>query len=93
MSILNTSLFRKVGTDPIKSLERKVQQTLRKIKHKFEENDYKKLHSTDSRPGLFYRTPKLHKLQQQQQQKRLKELRMRQIISNMARQLMKLLDI
>ena len=44
MSILNTSLFRKVGTDPTKSLERKVQQTLRKIKHKFEENEYKKLH-------------------------------------------------
>ena len=93
MSILNTSLFRKVGTDPTKSLERKVQQTLRKIKHKFEENEYKKSHSTDSRPGLFYRTPKLRKLQQQQQQKRLEELRMTPIISNMARQLMKLLDI
>ena len=36
--------FRKLGTDPAKSLERKVQRTLRKIKHKFEENKYKKLY-------------------------------------------------
>ena len=43
MSILNTSQFRKLGTGPTKYLERKVQQTLWRIKHKFEENEYKKL--------------------------------------------------
>ena len=67
MSILNTSQFRKLDTEPIKSLERKVQQTLRKLKHKFEDNKYKKLYPTGSRPGLFYGTPKVHELQQQQQ--------------------------
>ena len=44
VSILNTSQFRKLDTDPTKSLERKVQQTLQKIKHKFEDNEYKKLY-------------------------------------------------
>ena len=57
--------FRKLDTDPTKSLERKVQRTLRKIKHKFEENEYKKLYPTGSRPGLFYGKPKVHKLEQQ----------------------------
>ena len=51
--------------NPTKSLERKVQRTLRKIKHKFEENEYKKLYPTGSRPGLFYGKPKVHKLEQQ----------------------------
>ena len=81
VSILNTSQFRKLDTDPTKSLERKVQGTLRKIKHKFEENEYKNLYPTGSRPGLFYGTPKVHKLLQQQQQQRLEELTMRPMIS------------
>ena len=67
VSILNTSQFRKLDTDPTKSLERKLQQTQRKIKHEFEDNKYKKLYPTGSRLGLFYGTPKVHKLQQQQQ--------------------------
>ena len=82
VSILNTSQFRKLGTDPNMSLERKVERTLRKIKHKFEENEYKKLYPTDSIPRLFYGTPKVYKLQEQQQQKRLEELTMRPMISN-----------
>ena len=82
VSILNTSQLRKLTTDATKSLERKLQQTLRKIKCNFEESEYKKLYPTGSRPGLFYGTPKVHKLQQQQQQQRLEELTMRPIISN-----------
>ena len=41
VSMLNTSKFRKIDTILTKSLERKVQQTLRKIKHKFEEMSIK----------------------------------------------------
>ena len=67
--------FRKLDTDPTKSLERKVQRTLRKIKHKFEENEYKKLYPTGSRPGLFYGKPKVHKLEQQHNEKDWKNLR------------------
>ena len=61
--------------NPTKSLERKVQRTLRKIKHKFEENEYKKLYPTGSRPGLFYGKPKVHKLEQQHNEKDWKNLR------------------
>ena len=82
VDIKNTSQFTMLNSDPTKSLERKVQQTLRKIKHKFEDNEYKKLYSTGSRPELFYGTPKVHKLQQQQQQQRLEEITMRPVISN-----------
>ena len=56
VSILNAIQFLKLGT------ESKVRRTLRKIKHKFEENDYKKLYPTDSRQGLIHGTPKVRKL-------------------------------
>ena len=82
MSILNTSQFRKLDTDPTKSLERKIQWTLRKIKHKLEENKYKKLYATGARTGLFYGTLKVHKRQQHRQQKILEEFTMRPIISD-----------
>ena len=64
MSILNANQFRKLDTDPTKSLEKKVWQIVQKIKYKFEDNEYKKLCVTGSRPGLFYGTPKVNKLQQ-----------------------------
>ena len=83
VSILNAIQFLKLDTDPTKSSESKVTRTLRKKKHNFEENEYKKLYPTGSRPGLFYGTWKIRKLQQQQQQQQiLEELTMRQIISN-----------
>ena len=44
-------------------------QTLWKIKQKFEKSENKKLYPTGSSLGLFYGTPKVHKLQQQQQQR------------------------
>ena len=80
-SMLHTSQFRKLNTDLTKSLERKVQQTLQKIRHKFEENEYKKLYLTGSRPGLFYGKPKAHELKHHQQQQRFEEFKMRPIIS------------
>ena len=46
VSILNTRQFEKLDNTPTKSLERKIQGTLRKIKHKFEVNEYKKLYPT-----------------------------------------------
>ena len=72
VSILNTSQFRKLDTNPSNSFKRKVRRTLQKTKknktkqnklrHKFEETEYKKLCQADSRPGLFFGTPKVHKL-------------------------------
>ena len=48
--------------DPTKTLESKVQRTLRKIKSKFTEQEYKKLYPTGSCPGIFYGTAKIHKI-------------------------------
>ena len=49
-------------TDPIKTLESKVQRLLRKLKSKLSPYKYKKLYPTVSCPGKFYGTGKLHKL-------------------------------
>ena len=70
--------FKKLKKNPTKTLKSKVPRTLRKIKNVLSENDYKKLDLTGSRPGLFYGTAKVHKLQGNQ---RLNELTVKPIIS------------
>ena len=40
-----------------------MQRTLWKIKQHLDENEYKRMYPTGSRPGLFYTTAKVHKLQ------------------------------
>ena len=45
----------------------------------FDENEYKRMYPAGSRPGLFYTTAKVHKLQNGEG---LNELTMRPIISN-----------
>ena len=79
LSIVESKQFKKLKKDPTKTLESKVQQTLRKIKNVLSEKDYKKLYPTGSQPGLFYGTAKVHKLQGNQG---LNELTVRPIISN-----------
>ena len=74
LSIVQSKQF-----DSTKTLECKVQRTFRKIKNVLNENDYKKLFSTGSRPGSFFVTAKVHKLQSNQV---LNELTVRPIISN-----------
>ena len=56
-----------------------MQRTLRKIKKHLDEKEYKKLYPTDSRPGLFYNTAMMNKLQREEG---LIELTIRSIISN-----------
>ena len=56
-----------------------MQRSLRKIKQHLDENEYKRMYPTGSRPGLFYTTAKVHKLQNGEG---LNELTMRPIISN-----------
>ena len=79
LSIVESKQFKKLKKDPTKTLESKVQRTLWKIKNVLSEKDYKKLYPTGSRPGLFYGTAKVHKLQGNQG---LNELTVRPIISN-----------
>ena len=40
-----------------------MQRTLRKIKQHINENDYKRMYPTGSRPDLFYTTAKVQQLQ------------------------------
>ena len=48
--------------DPTKSIENKIQQELRKLKRRLTIQEYHQLYPTDSNPGRFYGTAKLHKL-------------------------------
>ena len=62
MSFLTTKQFKQVDSDPTKTLESKVQRSLRKLKSKLSPYACKKLYPTGSSPGKFYGTTKLHKL-------------------------------
>ena len=62
INILDSEKFKKLQKDPTKT-ENKMQRTLRKIKQHLDENEYKRTYPTGSRPGLFYTTAKVHKLQ------------------------------
>ena len=79
LNILDTKQFRKLSKDSTKTLERKIQHVLRKIKCHLEEKEYKKFCPTGSKPGLFYGTAKAHKLKIGEGSK---ELTIRPIISN-----------
>ena len=79
INILDSKQFKKLQKDPRKTLQNKMQRTLRKIKQYLDENEYKRMCPTGSRPGLFYTTPKVHKSQSGEG---LSELTMQPIISN-----------
>ena len=79
INILYSKQFKKLKKALTKTLENKMQRTLRKIKQHFDENEYKRMYPIGSRPDLFYTTAKVHKLQSGEE---LNELTMRPIISN-----------
>ena len=62
INILDSKQFEKLKKDPTKTLENKMQRTLRIIKKHLDENEYRRMYPTGSRPGLFYTTAKVHKL-------------------------------
>ena len=62
MSMLTTKHFKQVDSDPTKTLESKVQRSLRELKSRLSPYEYKKLYPTGSCPGKLYGTAKLHKL-------------------------------
>ena len=78
--MLNTEQFVQLQKDPTRSLERKVQRTLRKIKQKLPPDDCAKLYPTGSSLGKFYGTAKVHKLSINDT---VEELPLRPIISNL----------
>ena len=60
--MLSSDKFKTVDLDPTAKLEGQVQRALRKIKPHLSESDYKKLYPTGSKPGQFYCTAKVHKV-------------------------------
>ena len=66
INILDSKQFKKLQKDPRKTLQNKMQRTLRKIKQYLDENEYKRMYPTGSRPGLLYTIVKLHKLQNEE---------------------------
>ena len=54
MSFLTTKQFKQVDSDPTKTLESKVQRSLRKLKSKLSSYEYKKLYPTGSSTEKFY---------------------------------------
>ena len=62
LALLSAKQFTTLTNDPNKTLESKVQRNLRKIKSRFTEQEYKKLHQTGSCPGKFHGTAKIHKI-------------------------------
>ena len=80
LELLDTEQFQKLNHDPTKTTERKVQNTLRKIKSKLSINEYKRIYPTGSSPGKLYGTAKIHKLSDRDG---IQILPIRQIISNL----------
>ena len=62
LQMLSTKQFTVVENDPTKPLESKIQRTLRKLKSKITDQEYKHLYRTGSQPRKFYGTAKMHKL-------------------------------
>ena len=78
-TFLNTPQFKKLTKDPTTTTERKIQNTLRKIKSDIPDGSYRKLYPTGSRPGQFYGLAKVHKLKPGEG---IESLPLRPIISN-----------
>ena len=80
LELLDTEQFQKLNHDPTKTTERKVQNTLCKIKSKLSINEYKRIYPTGSSPGKLDGTAKIHKLSDRDG---IQILPIRQTISNL----------
>ena len=79
LNLLNTDSFVKLNYDPSKTIEGKIQRSLRKIKNNLTKQEYAKLYPTGSLPGKFYSTAKRRKLKNDST---VDDLPLRPIISN-----------
>ena len=79
-SFLSGAEFEELQNDPTKTFQRNVQDTLRGMKKKFTETEYKRLYPSASQPGLFFGLAKVHKLKEGQTN--VQDLPLRPVISN-----------
>ena len=80
LSILETDKFTEVQEDPTAQFEARVQNCLRKMKKRLGPKTYSSIYPTASRPGRFYGTAKMHKLDEGCRD--VDQLPVRPIISN-----------
>ena len=80
LGILQTDKFTELTEDPTAKFEKRVQNCLRKMKKRLGLPTYNSIYPTASRPGRFYGTAKLHKLNRGC--KDVNQLPIRPIISN-----------
>lgn len=80
LGFLEEPPFIKLGEDPTKSFQGKVQRTLLKMKNAFDKKTYKTLYPSSSHPGLFFGLAKLHKMPYNSND--VKQLPLRPVISN-----------
>lgn len=81
LAIINSNQFLKCKKDETSTVERKIQNVVRKIKNCFTENDYRKVYPSGSAPGKFYGTAKLHKMDPANDN--VNDLPIRPIVSNL----------
>ena len=79
LALFNTNQFIKLYDDPTKVYKEKIQEALWKMKHKFTNQEYHKLYSTDSNARRFYSTGKVYKVPENGT---LDDLPIRPIVSN-----------
>ena len=72
--------FEELREDPTSTFQTAVQNTLRKMKQKFDQAVYSRLYPSSSQPGLFFGLAKVHKLKEGQTD--VKDLPLRPVISN-----------
>ena len=61
INLLHTDSFIRLGHDPTKTIEGKIQRSIRKIKNNLIKQENSRLYPRGSSPGKFYGTAKQHK--------------------------------
>ena len=79
LEMLNTKQFSKSSIEQTKKTEANIQRVLQKIKNKLTIQEYYRLYPTESCPGKFYRTARIHKLKLND---KVDQLPIRLIVSN-----------
>ena len=79
INLLHTDSFIRLDHNPSKTIEGKIQRSMRKIKSNLTKQEYSRLYPTGSSPGKFYGTAKQHKLKNGSS---VDDLALRPILSN-----------
>ena len=79
INLLHTDSFIRLDHNPSKTIEGKIQRSMRKIKSNLTKQEYSRLYPTGSSPGKFYGAAKQHKLKNGSS---VDDLALRPILSN-----------